>query len=102
MEKQLITYSRQLCSNQTNAEKLLWQKLRKRQLGVRFQRQYVFDNKYIVDFYCASLKLIIEINGGQHNDNHQDDIRDNYIKKHLRNNLKCFFVTPTGFKPVTF
>lgn len=81
MEKQLITYSRQLCSNQTNAEKLLWQKLRKRQLGVRFQRQYVFDNKYIVDFYCASLKLIIEINGGQHNDNHQDDIRDNYIKK---------------------
>ena len=81
MEKQLITYSRQLCSIQTNAEKLLWQKLRKRQLGVRFQRQYVFDNKYIVDFYCASLKLIIEINGGQHNDNHQDDIRDNYIKK---------------------
>ena len=81
MEKQLITYSRQLCSNQTNAEKLLWQKLRKRQLGVRFQRQYVFDNKYIVDFYCASLKLIIEIDGGQHHDNHQDDIRDNYIKK---------------------
>lgn len=81
MEKQLITYSRQLRSNQTNAEKLLWQKLRKRQLGVCFQRQYVFDNKYIVDFYCASLKLIIEINGGQHNDNHQDDIRDNYIKK---------------------
>ena len=81
MEKQLITYSRQLRSNQTNAEKLLWQKLRKRQLGVRFQRQYVFDNKYIVDFYCASLKLIIEINGGQHNDNHQDDSRDNYIKK---------------------
>ena len=81
MEKQLITYSRQLRSNQTNAEKLLWQKLRKRQLGVRFQRQYVFDNKYIVDFYCVSLKLIIEINGGQHNDNHQDDIRDNYIKK---------------------
>lgn len=55
-------------------------KLRKRQLEVRFQRQYVFDNKYIFDFYCASLKLIIEINGGQHNDNHQDDIRDNYIK----------------------
>lgn len=81
MEKQLITYSRQLRSNQTNAEKLLWQKLRKRQLGVRYQRQYVFDNKYIFDFYCASLKLIIEINGGQHNDNHQDDIRDNYIKK---------------------
>lgn len=81
MEKQLITYSRQLRSNQTNAEKLLWQKLRKRQLEVRFQRQYVFDNKYIFDFYCASLKLIIEINGGQHNDNHQDDIRDNYIKK---------------------
>ena len=81
MEKQLITYSRQLRSNQTNAEKLLWQKLRKRQLGVCFQRQYVFDNKYIVDFYCASLKLIIEIDGGQHHDNHQDDIRDNYIKK---------------------
>ncbi len=79
MKKQLITFSRQLRSNQTNAEKLLWQRLRKRQLGVRFQRQYIFENKYIVDFYCAALKLIIEIDGGQYCDNSQDIIRDKNI-----------------------
>ncbi len=79
MKKQLISYSRQLRSNQTNAEKLLWQKLRKRQLGVRFQRQYIFDNKYIVDFYCAALKLVIEIDGGQHCDNRKDKFRNQEI-----------------------
>ena len=79
MKKQLISYSRQLRSNQTNAEKLLWQKLRKRQLGVRFQRQYIFDNKYIVDFYCAALKLVMEIDGGQHCDNRKDKFRNQEI-----------------------
>ncbi len=79
MKKQLISYSRQFRSNQTNAEKLLWQKLRKRQLGVRFQRQYIFDNKYIVDFYCAALKLVIEIDGGQHCDNRKDKFRNQEI-----------------------
>ncbi|MEK6646637.1 MAG: endonuclease domain-containing protein [Candidatus Firestonebacteria bacterium] len=55
-----------LRKNQTEAEKLLWSKLRNRQVeGYKFFRQYGID-KYIVDFYCPKLKLVIEIDGGQH------------------------------------
>jgi very-short-patch-repair endonuclease len=55
-----------LRNNQTNAEGLLWQYLRGKELGVRFVRQYGIRN-YIADFCCRSQKLIIEIDGGIHN-----------------------------------
>ena len=46
----------------------LWQRLRRRQLlGLRFQRQ-VPIGKYIVDFMCYEAKLIVELDGGQHNE----------------------------------
>jgi very-short-patch-repair endonuclease len=52
--------------NQTPAERALWTRLRTRQLcGVRFLRQYTVGN-YIVDFCAPSLKLAIELDGGQH------------------------------------
>ena len=50
----------------TKAERLLWQKLRCRQLGgYKFRRQHPIGN-YIVDFYCAETKLIIEVDGDIH------------------------------------
>lgn len=50
----------------TDAEKLLWSKIRRKQLqGKIFYRQKPLGN-YIVDFYCPSSKLIIEVDGGQH------------------------------------
>ncbi len=49
----------------TKAEILLWFKLRNRQLGFKFRRQYSIG-KYIVDFCCPELSLIIEIDGGVH------------------------------------
>lgn len=50
----------------TKAEKLLWQKLRRRQLGgYKFRRQHPIGN-YIVDFYCAETKLIVEVDGDIH------------------------------------
>jgi len=50
----------------TDAERLLWSKLRGKQLnGLQFYRQKIIDN-YIVDFYCPKLKLVIEVDGGQH------------------------------------
>ena len=50
----------------TDAEKLLWSKLRAKQLKkCQFYRQKVIGN-YIVDFYCPEAKLVIEIDGGQH------------------------------------
>ena len=59
---------RQLKGNMTDAEKVLWNKLRRKQLkGRRFRRQHGIGN-FIVDFYCASEKLIIELDGEIHLD----------------------------------
>jgi very-short-patch-repair endonuclease len=58
--------ARQLRVNSTDAEYRLWRQIRNRQLkGCKFRRQMPVDH-YIVDFVCAELKLIIEIDGGQH------------------------------------
>lgn len=46
-------------------ERMLWSRLRKRQLEYTFRRQHSIG-KYIVDFYCAKKKLVIELDGGQH------------------------------------
>ncbi len=44
---------------------LLWQQLRQRKLGVRFRRQHPFG-RYVVDFYAACAKLVVEVDGGVH------------------------------------
>jgi len=50
----------------TDAEKLLWSKLRSKQiLGLQFYRQKPILN-YIVDFYCPAANLVIECDGSQH------------------------------------
>ena len=68
----------------TNAERLLWSKLRRKQLqGYLFYRQKIIGN-YIADFYWPKAKLFIEIDGGQHYDNEdtkKDKIRDNYMRE---------------------
>ena len=52
--------------NATDAEKRLWQCLRGQQLkNYKFRRQHVFGI-YIVDFVCLEAKLVIELDGGQH------------------------------------
>ncbi|WP_410499071.1 tRNA (adenosine(37)-N6)-dimethylallyltransferase MiaA [Chitinibacter sp. S2-10] len=57
--------ARELRQHQTDAEQKLWQRLRRQQLGVTFNRQKPLLD-FIVDFYCASAKLIVEIDGSQH------------------------------------
>jgi very-short-patch-repair endonuclease len=65
--KYLIPYRRNLRSNATPAERYLWKHIKLKQLdGLRFQRQHSINN-YIVDFYCASHHLIIELDGEVHN-----------------------------------
>lgn len=80
----LKRYSQQLRKNMTDAEKLLWSKLRKKQLkDCQFYRQRIIGN-YIVDFYCPKTKLIIEVDGGQHYDDEgskRDGMRSDYFKK---------------------
>ncbi len=54
-----------LRNNATEPEQLLWQKLKRKQLGEKFIRQYSVG-PYILDFYCPSKKLAIELDGSQH------------------------------------
>ncbi|MBI4708619.1 MAG: endonuclease domain-containing protein [Candidatus Portnoybacteria bacterium] len=79
----LKSKSRDLRSRLTDAEKLLWSKIRKRQIkDCLFNRQKPIDN-YIVDFYCDRAKLVIEIDGGQHYETKNivaDRKRDLYLK----------------------
>ncbi len=51
--------------DQTQAERLLWYKLRTEQLGVKFRRQHPVGD-YIVDFICIERQLIVEIDGPSH------------------------------------
>jgi very-short-patch-repair endonuclease len=60
----LIPRAREMRSNMTEPEKRMWYQCLK-QLPHRFRRQRPFG-PYIVDFYCADLKLIIEIDGDSH------------------------------------
>jgi very-short-patch-repair endonuclease len=75
-------HSRLLRTNMTKSERLLWMRLRRKQLkDVQFYRQRIIGN-YIVDFYCPKAKLIIELDGGQHFTEmgiEKDSLRDNYL-----------------------
>jgi len=62
-----------LRENMTEAEKLLWSRLRNKQLGVRFRNQHPIDI-FIADFYCHSHKLIIEVDGEYHEERSEYDI----------------------------
>ena len=78
----LIQRARSLRRRQTDAEKLLWSLVRDRQLaGFKFRRQYPVE-PYILDFYCAELKLAIELDGGQHAlpaGSEADRVRDGFL-----------------------
>jgi len=54
-----------LRSNMTISEKLLWERLNKSQLGVRFKAQHPID-LFVADFYCHKYKLVVEIDGEIH------------------------------------
>ena len=65
----------------TTAERLLWQQLRSKQLeGYKFRRQEPIG-RYIVDFVNYEKRIVIELDGGQHAiDKENDQIRDNWLK----------------------
>ena len=65
----------------TDTERFLWQHLRARSLeDCRFLRQYSIGN-YIVDFYCPSHRIVVELDGSQHMDQKKyDDDRTKYIE----------------------
>jgi very-short-patch-repair endonuclease len=58
--------AKRLRRTQTNADRILWFRLRDRRLaGLKFKRQFPI-NRFVVDFFCADAKLVIELDGGQH------------------------------------
>ena len=73
--------ARLLRKNQTDVEKILWQKLRNRGLhGYKFRRQ-VPVGPYVTDFLCESKQLIVEVDGGQHAENREyDQYRDDFLR----------------------
>ncbi|GGG13292.1 hypothetical protein GCM10011344_12450 [Dokdonia pacifica] len=75
--------ARHLRQEQTPAEEHLWQLLRNRQFeDLKFRRQHPIK-KYIVDFCCLEIMLVIELDGAYHNDNYQkekDDLRDAHLR----------------------
>jgi very-short-patch-repair endonuclease len=79
----LKTLSRNLRSNLTDTEALLWSRLRRKQiLSVQFYRQKPIGN-YIVDFYAPAVYLVIELDGGQHFEEEyllRDQERDAYLQ----------------------
>ena len=60
--------ARDLRTNLTPAEDYLWRALKSKQLnGLRFRSQHPVGN-FILDFYCASCKLVVEVDGSIHDD----------------------------------
>ena len=74
--------ARALRKRQTDAEKMLWDRLRNRQLeGRKFRRQQMIG-MYITDFLCLEPKLVIELDGGQHvKRTDQDNQRTPYLQR---------------------
>jgi len=62
----LVRFAREMRRAPTRSEALLWAQLRGRRLGVHFRRQHVFPLGYVVDFYCCSARLVVEVDGSIH------------------------------------
>lgn len=81
---QIFQNADELRKNMTKAEKMLWEKLRKKRLdGFRFRNQHPIS-RYVLDFYCFKAKLGIEIDGKHHNDEIQrfyDDDRTENLEE---------------------
>lgn len=91
MDNQTIK-ARNLRKNQTKQEQKMWDLLRNRQFNnYKFRRQYVIGN-YIVDFVCREKKIVIEIDGGQHNE----------IINIKYDNERTMFLKEAGYKVIRF
>jgi very-short-patch-repair endonuclease len=73
--------ARQKRHKPTPAEKYLWSYLRNRQVkGAKFRRQHAID-RFIVDFYCAEARLIIEVDGPIHDYTPEEDaVRQEFLE----------------------
>ena len=90
-DRKMIRIARKLRVNQTDAEAVLWNRIRNRQIsGHKFVRQEPIGN-YICDFVCRERLVVIEVDGGQHNESAKDVIRDRRLAARLSLNLAALF-----------
>jgi len=75
----LLPYARRMRQAPTPAERKLWQALRKRQAtGLKFRRQMPLG-PFIVDFYCSTPRIVVELDGVSHIDSESDAARDAWM-----------------------
>ena len=72
--KEKLQSTKELRREMTPAEKLLWQQVRAKNLGVRFRRQQIIAG-FIVDFYCHKAALVVEVDGDIHDLQQEEDAR---------------------------
>ncbi len=69
-----VDRARQLRRDSTPEERVLWERLRANRLGdLHFRRQQIVDG-FIVDFYCHAAGLVIELDGGIHDEQRDYDV----------------------------
>lgn len=81
--RKTVCKARQLRRTMSKPEVMLWQFLRKRPMGIKFRRQHPVGC-YILDFYCPTVKLAIEIDGMAHDMGDrpaQDERRDSFLPR---------------------
>jgi len=82
---EIFQIAERLRRDMTDIEKIIWERVCKSQLGVRIRRQHPVW-KFIADFYCHEVKLVIEIDGGIHlrSENKEYDISRDIILKEFK------------------
>lgn len=76
-QKPLFQMARENRNNSTHAEEILWEYLKTKPFDIKFRRQHPYS-VYILDFYCHSLKLVIEVDGTIHN---LEEVKNNDIER---------------------
>lgn len=81
MVKMALTRAQELRRDPTEAEKALWARLCRRQMGGNLFRRQSPIGRYIIDFVCYRQKLIIEVDGGQHAiESKRDAVRTQWLE----------------------
>ena len=88
----LISLARKLRRRQTDAERNLWARLKSKQIeSAKFRRQHPIG-PYVVDFVCLEKKLVVEIDGGHHN---EDDVS-------LKDSDRAAWLVGEGYRVLRF
>ena len=67
-----VRFAREQRKDPTRAERVLWEALRRKQLGVGFRRQHPIGH-FVLDFYCAKARLAVEVDGPVHDEQEEYD-----------------------------